>query len=161
MVGRVRKLGQHLAGTELKPSVKVVSSTVSNGRRTVVLSRPRKGATADYYTFATTAKDATVQFISAVGSGAKFGYHKNKAISSLAFLPVGKSGACVCPEKPKAFGQASGKLVYHAVANQSVDVGAGAEGDRLGKSELEVASAQALGFQSEASAHALMLPPIL
>ena len=128
-----RKLGQHLAGTELKPSVKVVSSTVSNGRRTVVLSRPLKGATADYYTFATTAKDATVQFISAVGSGAKFAYHKNKAISSLAFLPVGKSGACVCPEKPKAFGQASGKLVYHAVANQSVDVGAGAVGFAAGK----------------------------
>ena len=59
--------------------------------------------------------------------------HKNKAISSLAFLPVGKSGACVCPEKPKAFGQASGKLVYHAVANQSVDVGAGAVGFAAGK----------------------------
>ena len=71
-----RKLGQHLAGPELKPSVKVVSSTVSNGRRTVVLSRPLKGATADYYTFTTTAKDATVQFISAVGSGPKFAYVK-------------------------------------------------------------------------------------
>eukprot|EP01050_Picozoa_sp_SAG11_P040134 SAG11_NODE_17281_length_523_cov_0.849057_1_plen_174_part_11 len=46
-----RKLGQHLAGTELKASLKVMRSSVTNGRRTVVLSRPLKGDTADYYSF--------------------------------------------------------------------------------------------------------------
>jgi hypothetical protein len=57
-------------------------------------------------------------------------YHKNKALGSLSFLPVETAGACVCPEKPQPFGQASGSLIYHKVANQTADVGAGATGFR-------------------------------
>lgn len=135
--GRVteRKLGKHLAGTQLKASVKVTNSSVEDGLRTLVLSRQLKGGSADYYSFSVASQDAVVNLISAIGSGPKFSYHKSKALSSLALLPVGgeSSGACVCPQAPKAFGQASGKLVYHAVANQSVDVGAGAVGFRAGK----------------------------
>jgi len=127
-----QKLGNHLAGTQLKASVKIVRATVSDGNRTVVLSRPLKGAGSDYYTFSVDSQDATVQFISAVGSGPQFSYHKSKALSSLALLPA-TGGACVCPEAPKPFGQASGKLVYTAVANQSVDTGAGEVGFQAGK----------------------------
>jgi hypothetical protein len=41
-------------------------------------------------------------------------YHANKLPSRLTLLPVGEAapGACVCPEKPAAFGQATGQLVY-------------------------------------------------
>jgi hypothetical protein len=52
-----RKLGtcgteaDHCAGTPLAASVKVVSNTVADGVRTVVLTRLLKGATADHYTF--------------------------------------------------------------------------------------------------------------
>ena len=67
-------------------------------------------------------------------------YHKNKALGSLAFLPVQSAGACVCPEKPEPFGQASGSLVYHKVDNQTVDVGAGATGFRSVKIIMEFCS---------------------
>jgi hypothetical protein len=93
-----RKLGLHIAGTQLSPSLKVLRSSVSAGRRTVVLSRSLKGAGADYYSFNVSTNDAVVKFIAAVGSGPKFAYHKNKAISSLALIPTGPTspGACVC-----------------------------------------------------------------
>lgn len=125
-----RKLGgpnpnSHVAGTELKPSVKVVSSSTATGKRTVVLSRPLKG----YYTFNASALGANPQipFISAIGNGPSLAYHKDKAPSTLSLLPVSATagGTCVCPAAPKPFGHASGRLVYHAVANQSADVGSG------------------------------------
>ena len=50
--------------------------------------------------------------------------------ASISLLPLATKGpgTCVCPEKPKPFGQASGTLVYHPVANQSADTGRGAVG---------------------------------
>jgi hypothetical protein len=131
-----RKLGKHLAGTQLKPSITVKSSSVSDGLRTVVLTRPLNGAGESYYSFSASSDDATLKIITAVGTGPQLAYHRNKALTSLAMLPAGGSaggGACVCPEAPKPFGQASGALVYHAVANQSVDVGLGQVGFRAGK----------------------------
>jgi len=119
----------HVAGTELKPSVKVVSSSTSaDGTRTVVLTRSLKG---DYYTFNTT----EIPFLSAVGTGPKLAYHKNKAPSTLSLLPLGSTtaGACVCPESPKPFGQASGHLVYHPMSNQTEDIGSGSVAFGAGK----------------------------
>mmetsp|Transcript_23795 Transcript_23795/g.62253 ORF Transcript_23795/g.62253 Transcript_23795/m.62253 type:complete len:793 (-) Transcript_23795:139-2517(-) len=128
-----RKLGNHEPGTLLKPSVTVVSNTVVAGKRTVVITRPLAGATADYYTFSILSTDATVNFISAVGSGPAFAYHKERAIGTMTFLPTnGTSGACVCPEAPKPFGLASGQMTYHKT-NQTGDVGTGAVGFRAGK----------------------------
>ena len=78
-----RKLGtcgteaNHCAGTPLAQSVKVVSSSVEGGVRTVVLTRNLKGATKDHYTFDPTA-DSTMNYISAVGMSAgaqAFAYH--------------------------------------------------------------------------------------
>ena len=127
-----RKLGNHLAGQQLKGSVTVVKSSVTDGVRSVTLSRPLQGATTDYFSFGL--NDTSVKIISAVGSGPDLSYHKNKALSSLALLPAsGTAGACVCPEAPKPFGQASGALVYHAVADQPADTGAGQVGFGAGK----------------------------
>ena len=114
----------------LAPSITIKSNTVTGATRTVVATRPLKNS---YYTFVATSVDATTPFIAAVGTSPVFAYHKSKAIGSLSFLPVGSAGACVCPEAPAAFGQASGQLVYHKVANQSVDTGSGATGFRPGK----------------------------
>ena len=114
----------------LAPSVTIKSNSVTGATRTVVVTRPLKNG---YYTFVATAADATTPFIAAVGTSPAFAYHKSKAIGSLSFLPVGSAaGACVCPEAPVAFGQASGQLVYH-MTNQSVDIGSGATGFRPGK----------------------------
>ena len=115
----------------LKPSVKVLSNTVAGKVRTVTMTRPLAGMTADYYSFSMTSTDVTTPFISAVGSGPTFAYHKNKAIGTLSFLPS-SGGACLCPEAPKAFGQASGELAYYGT-EQKQDSGAGAVGFRAGK----------------------------
>lgn len=130
-----RKLGNHEAGQLLAPSVTVVRSSVTGGLRTVVVSRPLKGAGPAYYTFAVTATDASLPYIAAVGSTPDLQYHKAKVLGTLALVPVGAdvAGACVCPEAPKPFGQASGELRYQAVASQPADVGAGAVGFRAGK----------------------------
>lgn len=131
-----RKLADQGGGSTtstLTPSISVKSNTVTGATRTVVVTRSLKGAGPDYFTFTASAADATLPYISAVGSSPAFAYHKNKAIGSLSFLPADTAGACVCPEAPKPFGQASGELVYHSVANQSADVGSGSTGFRAGK----------------------------
>ena len=48
-----RALANHAPGKVLQPTIKVLSSTVANGRRTVVVTRSLKVADyeADYYTF--------------------------------------------------------------------------------------------------------------
>ena len=83
-----RKLGNHVEGDLLKPSVKVVSNSVVKGWRTVVLTRGLAGAGADYYTFSVTSTDATVPFITAVGSTPQLSYHRAKAVSNVALLPI-------------------------------------------------------------------------
>jgi len=127
-----RKLADQQAGAPLAPSVSLVSSALEDGTRTVVVTRPLQGGSADYYSFDAKLKaaDASLGFIAAVGSGARLAYHRAKAPASLALLPVGAAaaGACVCPQAPKPFGQASGHLQYNAVANQSADVGSGTVG---------------------------------
>jgi hypothetical protein len=125
-----RKLGDHAAGTLLQPSVKVVSNVVDAGVRTVVLSRPLKGSGPDYYTFNATAADASIPFINAIGSGPDLAYHRSKAPSLLTLIPsgTGSAGACVCPQDPKPFGQATGSLLYNRVPAQPADVGDGAVG---------------------------------
>ena len=65
-----RRLGNRQPGTLLPPAVQIVSNRVSNGRRTVVLTRPLKGATAEHYSFSATAD--SIDFISAEGSGPVF-----------------------------------------------------------------------------------------
>jgi len=127
---RLADQGTGTTTTALPPSVAMVSNTVAGNTRTVVVTRPLKGP---YYNFTATSAAATTPFIAAVGSGPAFAYHQTKGIGSLSFLPVGSTGACICPEKPMPFGQASGRLVYHKVANQSADVGASETGFRPGK----------------------------
>ena len=119
-----RKLANHAAGTLLDTSVKVVSNSVSSGVRSVVLSRPLKGKGADYFTF--DLNTTVFHIITAVGSSAAFGFHKDKAPAKLTMLPV-DADSCVCPEQPAAFGQATGSLVYHQTA-QAEDVGTGSVG---------------------------------
>lgn len=72
------KLQDQKPGTVLKPSVTVVSNVVKSGVRTVVVSRPLKGAGSDYYSFNMTAPDTTIPIINAVGSTSAFSYHKEK-----------------------------------------------------------------------------------
>ncbi|KAK3243851.1 hypothetical protein CYMTET_29564 [Cymbomonas tetramitiformis] len=126
-----RKLGNQAPGTVLAASVTVLSNAVVEGLRTVVLSRPLRGAGDGYFTFEVASEDNTIPILVAVGSGPDYAYHKDKAPTTITLLPLdgaASPGACVCPTQPKPFGEATGKLVYHPAANVPADTGSGAVG---------------------------------
>ena len=81
-----QKLGDQQAGKRLALSVKVVSNTVANGLRTVVLTRALKGLTTDHFTFDVTAP--SVKYINAIGRGSTFAYHKSRAASTVSLTAV-------------------------------------------------------------------------
>ena len=81
-----RKLGDHSPGTELSTSVKIVSNTVVDNIRTVIVSRPVKGASKDHYSFQTIPGDLSL--ISAIGNSAQLSYHKSKTGSKITLLPT-------------------------------------------------------------------------
>eukprot|EP01063_Lacrimia_lanifica_P013698 TRINITY_DN20314_c0_g1_i1.p1 TRINITY_DN20314_c0_g1~~TRINITY_DN20314_c0_g1_i1.p1 ORF type:complete len:742 (+),score=233.77 TRINITY_DN20314_c0_g1_i1:50-2227(+) len=89
-----RKLQNHDPGALLAASVRVASSAVSEGLRTVVLTRPLKGATADHYTFSTAT--TTLPFINAVGGTADFSQHKVRGASSMVLLGDAAAPTCLC-----------------------------------------------------------------
>ena len=97
-----RKLGtcgteaDHCPGTVLNTSVALVSNTVVNNVRTVVVTRPFSGPTKDYFCF-NPATISTVNYISARGTSQTFGYHGTQNHDSLTMslsVPVGPT--CVC-----------------------------------------------------------------
>jgi len=89
-----RKLGDHEPGTQLSPTqVQVKSNTVTNGNRTVVLTRVFKGATWQHYTFDPTF--SSIPFINAIGSTSYFDIHKVKSSATLTLSIVGEP-TCVC-----------------------------------------------------------------
>ena len=93
-----RKLANHAEGTDSSPSIKVISNSVHDGVRTVVISRPLQGKNDDYFSFDATSSD--IPIIAAVGSTAAFGFHKDKAPAKLTMLPIDGT-ACVCPENQR------------------------------------------------------------
>ena len=60
-----RKLANHGPGTLLKPFTSVVSSTIKDNVRTLILQRPVRGPEKDYFNIPTASGDLSV--ISAVG----------------------------------------------------------------------------------------------
>ena len=96
-----QKLANQQAGGRLATSVTVVSTSVSAGVRTVVLSRPFKGATADHYTF--DVANPSINFINAVGKAGAFAYHANKASAKLLLATTGDAATCVCDAGSKGY----------------------------------------------------------
>lgn len=76
---------QGSANKLIAPSVTVVSSTVANGSRTVVLARPLAGITPQHYSF--NSRKLSLDFIAALGSTPTFGYHKSRTVGTLALWP--------------------------------------------------------------------------
>jgi hypothetical protein len=96
------RMGNHLAGIQLPTSVKVVSSRVVGGVRTVVFTRALAGATPQHLTFDPAA--AGVPFIAAVGSTPQLAYHNSRSGGSVMLVEVG-APLCICPS-----GKASGSI---------------------------------------------------
>ena len=104
-----RRLQNHRPGIELASSVSVVSSTVQGATRTVVLTRPLKGATPRHYSFATT--QLHIEFINALGSSPTFQPpHKAHTAAALHLWPLDGVAACVCTEPAKPFGAPGGQI---------------------------------------------------
>ncbi|MBN2785297.1 MAG: hypothetical protein JXR25_10740 [Pontiellaceae bacterium] len=68
-----RFLGDHTSGSLLASSITVHSASVTNGMRTIYLTRARTGANSSYYTFS--ASEDTIDLIYARGTGTSFAYH--------------------------------------------------------------------------------------
>ena len=116
------KLADHAPGVVLQPSVAVVSTnTTAAGRTTVVLTRSLKlaGYDANYYDFDVTT--TSLPFITAVGSGGSFAYHKSHAVATLDLFAVA-APTCVCAAAPPGFGKtASGTVTYSAAGTDGTD----------------------------------------
>eukprot|EP00933_Yihiella_yeosuensis_P004590 TRINITY_DN108964_c0_g1_i1.p1 TRINITY_DN108964_c0_g1~~TRINITY_DN108964_c0_g1_i1.p1 ORF type:complete len:576 (+),score=88.66 TRINITY_DN108964_c0_g1_i1:245-1729(+) len=95
-----RKLGtcgdeaRHCGGTVLRQSITVQSNTVANGIRTIVMTRPLRGATPDHYSFDLT-NEGTLHMITAVGSSQTFAYHHAHGPAQLSLSSVGYP-TCIC-----------------------------------------------------------------
>ena len=83
----------HAQGTNIPTSVKIVSHAVTNGKRTFVVTRSLKGMTPSHYTFR--GPENKIDFISSLGYGAVFAYHKVKASGTMYFTEVG-APTCLC-----------------------------------------------------------------
>lgn len=95
-----RRLVEHGPGTLLTPSVAVVSSNVTGGVRTVVLTRAVQGASASYYSLPTT--PGSINCIAAVGNTPQLAYHRARGAGQLVLLPTTGS-MCVCTPVTQTF----------------------------------------------------------
>ena len=86
------------AGVLLTPSVTLESSSVSAGKRTVVLTRASVGASKQHASF--TLQDLEIPFINAIGSGANLTYHRCRSLACACVahwhVPVLLIGMCLC-----------------------------------------------------------------
>jgi len=95
-----RKLVEHGPGKLLNSSIKVLSSTVSGGVRTVVLTRPVAGATSSHFSIPT--RPGQINVIAAVGNTPALAYHKARTGAALVLLPS-KDTSCLCTPKTSKY----------------------------------------------------------
>eukprot|EP01083_Nonionella_stella_P279752 951569_1 len=90
-----RTLGDHSPGTLLPPSITIQSNAISNGIRTVTLTRPVKGMSFHLQT-------GSLNVITAIGSTVELSYHKARTAASIVLLPT-STDACVCKPQVQSF----------------------------------------------------------
>ena len=89
------KLANHAAGTKLKNSIKLLSSTITNKYRSVILERKLEGLNSNYYTF--NIDDSNIPILNAVGSTSNFSYHHYRSGSLLRLISK-DSRTCICDD---------------------------------------------------------------
>ena len=96
-IGTCGSEAEHCPGDRLATSVTLVSNTVVDGRRTIVVTRPFKGLTPHHYTFDASADaPATMNFLTAYGSSPVFAYHKAHHHATITLTNADGSPTCVC-----------------------------------------------------------------
>lgn len=88
-----RKLANHGPGSLIAASVTVVSTSVHDNSRTLVLHRRVNGSSADHFNFPTAPGD--LNLIAAVGDSSQLAYHKVRTGGKITLLPT-RTSACVC-----------------------------------------------------------------
>ena len=88
-----RDLGNHEPGVQLPNTVNIVSNTVVDGSRTVVMTRTIAGVKSDNYKFDPAANQVT--YINALGGGPDFEFHKQKA-SGVVYMIELDYPTCIC-----------------------------------------------------------------
>eukprot|EP00041_Stephanoeca_diplocostata_P025952 m.691955 g.691955 ORF g.691955 m.691955 type:complete len:857 (+) comp22858_c0_seq1:64-2634(+) len=99
------RLGNHQAGTLLPATVTVLSNTLTNGLRTVVMTFPLHGSAVDVLVDASGATSLPV--ITAVGTGPTLAYHKEHTVGSMVIARAG-GAACVCRDPSANSGTIAG-----------------------------------------------------
>jgi hypothetical protein len=94
-----RILANHDPGHELQPSVKILSNTVTNGVRTIVLQRTLVGITPDHYNFTTSI--STIPFINALGDTVDLSQHKSRSASAILLFHDNAIPTCLCGDGVK------------------------------------------------------------
>merc|ERR1712180_157878 len=90
-----RKLGDHDPGTVLTSSVRIVSNSITDGIRTVVVTRPFQGKTTDHFTFSPSSP--SLPMLTASGSTSTFSYHGAKQRTGGNLLLTGEDvPTCIC-----------------------------------------------------------------
>mmetsp|Transcript_36428 Transcript_36428/g.67040 ORF Transcript_36428/g.67040 Transcript_36428/m.67040 type:complete len:907 (-) Transcript_36428:128-2848(-) len=92
-IGTCGSEAEHCAGDRLESSVRVLSNSVVNGVRTVVMTRPFLGKTSKHFSFSPGM--APLHLITAVGQTPVFAYHKMHAPALITLTTAGSS-TCVC-----------------------------------------------------------------
>ena len=90
---QIRKTPNAAPGTLLTPSIRILSTSVTDSVRTVVLQRSVNGSTSDHFDFPTSPGD--LNLIGAVGDTASLAYHKWRSGGKATLVPS-NSSACVC-----------------------------------------------------------------
>ena len=88
-----RRLVNHGPGTLLTPSITIMSNTMVDKTRTVVVHRAVAGATKDHFSLPLVPGD--LDMISAVGDSVKLAYHRTRSGGTITLLPT-KTKACLC-----------------------------------------------------------------
>jgi hypothetical protein len=91
-----RKLADHDPGKAIQTSVKILSNTVTDGVRTVLLQRPLTGLTPDHYSFSPSI--ATINFINALGDTVDLTQHKSRAASVIELFHYDITPSCLCAD---------------------------------------------------------------
>eukprot|EP01084_Bolivina_argentea_P258905 436665_1 len=93
-IGTCGSEADHCPGNTLNKTINLMSNTVTNNVRTVILQRDAIGATSDYYSFVPN-QQATVDLITAIGESQTFAYHKAHSNTEISLImSTGKT--CVC-----------------------------------------------------------------
>eukprot|EP00944_MAST-04C_sp_MAST-4C-sp1_P015663 g15663.t1 len=93
-----RKLGEHAPGKLLRSTLQVISNSVNNNTRTVVLTRE----IVDENDMPYLGVAGNLNVITAVGSTIDLSYHKSRTAASIVMIPE-KVRSCLCQPNTKAF----------------------------------------------------------